>query len=60
MLIGGILTVLIAGALTYVMLLSVHDGTFQMMFGFAAIIVRTDGLTFHIQSPKMRNTRLIL
>jgi len=60
MLIGGIMTVLIAGILSFVMVFFVQNVSSQVIFGVAAIIVWTGGLAFLIMSLILRNTRFIL
>lgn len=60
MLIGGIVIVLIACVLSFVMVFSVQDVSSQLMFGVAAIVVWTGGLAFLMMSLILRNTRFIL
>jgi ABC-type uncharacterized transport system permease subunit len=60
MLIGGILTVLIAGVLGFVMTFYTKDVSSQVILGITVIMVWTGGLAFLIMSLIMRNTRFIL
>jgi hypothetical protein len=60
MLIGGIMTVLIAGVLGFVMTFYAKDVSSQVILGVTVIMVWTGGLAFLIMSLILRNTRFIL